>query len=550
MIREVTRTKNKGFTIAPEAGTERLRRVINKPIDEKEMEATASRVFEAGSKGIKLYFMLGLPSETLEDMDGIVSMAEKVLAVARRYGRGGRDITVSVSTFVPKAHTPFQWEGQIPIEEVKARGVYLRNRLKPLKVQFKQHSPETSFLEAVFSRGDRRLAAAIESAWRKGRRFDSWEEHQDLACWMETFRGEGIDPMFYANRMVPLDACLPWEHLDTLATKDFLVLDYKRSVKERVIPDCRYGRCYNCGVCNMEAIRGREDGLRPIAYRPEDLPPERLSALGTVSGDVRRIRGLSASGRLERTTLRLQHTKLDRMRWLSQVELVTLFQRALRRAGIPVAYSEGFSPHAKLSFGPALPVGTEGLAEYLDMELSGVVASSEIGEIEKRLNRELPEGIVVTRIGELPPGVPSLNRTITGFAYEVWVEGGIRIEMDGVAAGGLEGGDAAVPLSDTICVKRKVTKDAQRGAPGRVVEKEIDIRPLIEEIRWVSPNRISLFLTSDEGRGCRPVEVLSGVFGPDASRIPWRVLRTGCYQKAAGHWVPILSEVYHPCVHS
>jgi radical SAM-linked protein len=543
MIQEVTRTKNRGFTIAPEAGSERLRRVINKPINEDEMETTVARVFEEGGKGVKLYFMLGLPTEEYEDLDGIVNMSEKVLRQAKRYGRGGRDMTVSVSTYVPKAHTPFQWVGQIPIEEVRFRGAYLRERLKRLRVPFKQHASEMSYIEAVFSRGDRRLAPAIEAAWRAGCRFDGWEEELNVSHWNDVFAQQGIDPHFYAHRMVPTTEVLPWEHLDTGAGKDFLVLDFQRSMREKVIPDCRYGKCYNCGVCVMEAIRGKGEGLRPVAYQPEELPD---GSLGWIESYTRKKRSSNVSpGRVAenndpepvtRNFYRIQYSKLGKMRWLSQLEIMTLLQRAIRRTGVPVSYTEGFNPHPKLSFGPALPVGTEGLGEWLDMETPLAVDPP---DIERRLNPALPEGLRIRKVWEIPAGTPSLNQAMTGFAYEVWMEGaGIS-----PAIGGPEG---EIDLPDRILITRKGREDGDGTDRG----KTIDVRPFIERIRWIDGDspRLALFLKNIGGTCCRPAEAIEGVFGPRIDPVRFdrddlRIIRTVHYTSLQGEWVPMESNL-------
>lgn len=239
-----------------------------------------------------------------------------------------------------------------------------------------------------------------------------------------------------------------------------------------------------------------------------------------------------------RVLLRVRHVKLGKMRWLSQLEIMTFFQRALRRAKIPVAYSEGFNPHPKLSFGPALPVGTEGLAELLDIEVTQPVDPA---EIENRLNAELPEGLSILKIWEVPVGGPSLNQAISGFAYEVGTEGsGISASLRPAQGAALEDGDRAIDLPDLIWVKRKGREDRAGEKP----EKTVDIRPFIGEIRWISQNRLALFLKNVGGTSCRPAEVIEGIFGPQVSpngfdKDELRIIRTGLYASVQGQWVPM-----------
>src|SRR3990172_4929892 len=275
IIEQITKTKNAGFTIAPEAGTERLRKVINKEMDEGVLETTVRDVFSRGVKSIKMYFMVGLPTESDEDLQGIITLAQKVKDIGKRFGKGAKDITVSISAFVPKAHTPFQWYGQITPVELMRRLNYLRDGLKKVRINLKWHKPNMSYLESVFSRGDRRLGRAIEAAWKSGCRFDSWTEKVAFDKWMDAFNACGIEPDRYSSRHISLDEVLPWEHLHTGIEKEFLLKEYKRAESGRTIPDCRYGLCPNCGVCDMEAVRGeKSEGIRPIARKHDEWPGE------------------------------------------------------------------------------------------------------------------------------------------------------------------------------------------------------------------------------------------------------------------------------------
>ncbi|OPX87925.1 MAG: Radical SAM superfamily protein [Pelotomaculum sp. PtaB.Bin104] len=251
LAKEVQKVRRSGLTFAPEAGTQRLRDVINKGVTEEDLMSTATVAFQEGWQAIKLYFMIGLPTETTEDLDGIVYLARGVLARGKRAGvpRGRLRVTVSVSSFVPKAHTPFQWEPQAPMAELKEKQAYLAARLRERGIVLNYHDPGTSFIEAVFARGDRRLDAVLEKARSLGCKFDGWSEHFSLDRWLEAFRQAGLDPAWYANRRYDYESRLPWDHISAGVSKRFLAQEHRRALDGVVTDDCRTGLCTGCGLC-------------------------------------------------------------------------------------------------------------------------------------------------------------------------------------------------------------------------------------------------------------------------------------------------------------
>ncbi|MGI6285305.1 TIGR03960 family B12-binding radical SAM protein [Neomoorella humiferrea] len=246
----VQRVRKSTLTFAPEAGSQRLRDVINKGVDEEDILTATAEAFRAGWQAIKLYFMIGLPTEEEGDLLGIVHLARRILDVGRKLAPGGRPtVTVSVSSFVPKPWTAFQWEPQDRIEVIKRKQEMLRRHLKGPGMKFNWHEAEVSFIEAVLSRGDRRLSKAIAAAWRRGARLEGWTEHFNFTLWEEAFRETGIDPAFYAYRPRRDDEVFPWDHLDFGVSKAFLKNELRRAREGRVTADCRSGRCSGCGVC-------------------------------------------------------------------------------------------------------------------------------------------------------------------------------------------------------------------------------------------------------------------------------------------------------------
>lgn len=249
---EIQRTRKTGLTFAPEAGTARLRNVINKNVSETDLYEAVESAFSAGWHQVKLYFMIGLPTETMEDVEGIAKLAHNVLDLGRKYQKKGQkrpSVTVSVSSFVPKSHTPFQWDGQMSKEELHKRQQYLKGRLRRPGISFHYHDINTSFLEAVFARGDRRLGKVLAKAVDYGCRFDGWDEHFDYAKWEQAFAHFDIDPYKYANEQLPEDSPLPWDHLDAGVGQKFLQKERNLALAAQATEDCRYTNCTGCAVC-------------------------------------------------------------------------------------------------------------------------------------------------------------------------------------------------------------------------------------------------------------------------------------------------------------
>ncbi|MEW6423592.1 MAG: TIGR03960 family B12-binding radical SAM protein [Bacillota bacterium] len=267
LAREVSRVRKAGLTFAPEAGTQRLRDVINKGVTEEDLLHAVESAFTAGWAAVKMYFMIGLPTETRADVEGIARLAHRVLETGRRLGvpRGRLAVTVSVSCFVPKPHTPFQWEAQDTLESLNEKQAVLKDLLRTRGIVFRWHDPEMSFLEAVLARGDRRLGAALEEAWRMGCRFDGWSESFRFALWREAFARTGVDPDWYAHRRYSYDDILPWEHIFAGVSKKYLVREHERALEGIPTPDCRGGRCSGCGLCVALEIEPELSGGKKIA---------------------------------------------------------------------------------------------------------------------------------------------------------------------------------------------------------------------------------------------------------------------------------------------
>lgn len=252
LARQIERVRKTGLTFAPEAGTQRLRDVINKNVTEQDLMDACRAAFGAGWQRVKLYFMIGLPTETTKDLDGLADLAQRVLKECAAPGkqRGKRpEMTVSVSNFVPKPHTPFQWEPQDPLETLREKHSYLARRLRGRRLKYSWHEPQVSKLEAVLARGDRRLGEVIKRAWRGGARLDSWEEHFSWDLWEKCLDETGLEASFYADRRRDRDEVMPWDHLDVGVGREFLWLENLRAREGITTGDCRWDGCSDCSVC-------------------------------------------------------------------------------------------------------------------------------------------------------------------------------------------------------------------------------------------------------------------------------------------------------------
>lgn len=254
LINEIQKVRKTGLTFAPEAGSQRMRDIINKGVDEEDLMKSTRSAFELGWSSIKLYFMIGLPYETMEDVEGIATLAEKVVStyfsIPKDKRKSGLNINVSTSSFVPKPFTPFQWESQDQINILREKQKFLKSKIKSKAISYNWHESYVSFLEGVFARGDRKLINVLIRAWEKGCKFDGWHEYFKFDSWMEAFKECNLDPEFYNYRKRSLEEMLPWDFIDIGVTKKYLINELKNAEKEALTRDCRLG-CTGCGMTKM-----------------------------------------------------------------------------------------------------------------------------------------------------------------------------------------------------------------------------------------------------------------------------------------------------------
>ena len=406
VARAVGHTKKSGLTFAPEAGSDRLRKCVNKDINEQELYTTIETAFRGGWDAIKLYFMVGLPGEDDSDLEGLVKMGKSVGAICRGFGKR-RHATVSLSPFVPRPHTPLQWEAQCLPDETLRRINFIRKNLPDDRIKLKWRDPYMSLVEGLLARGDRRFGRAVMAAYRGGAGFDSWTDRFDFDLWLRSFEAAGIDSAAATGRR-DRGAALPWGHIGGGVTRAFLEQEAGRADGGVLTPDCRDGACSGCGACpgpDGAGGRGSGDAGREAGRGP-------AGAVGSADRLAAGTKTFQAPMRL-----RVRYAKGDDLRFASHLDVTRCFQRGLRRSGLAVCYSEGFSPHPRVSFGPPLPLGVVGEGEYLDAALEAKPADQWIDA----LNRALPQGLRVLEGRVVPGHGPSLVTLLNAAEYRILI---------------------------------------------------------------------------------------------------------------------------------
>jgi radical SAM family uncharacterized protein/radical SAM-linked protein len=503
---QVKRVRKTGLTLAPEAGTPRLRKVINKEMDETYLKEIAKRAFEEGWKAVKLYFMIGLPTERDEDLMAIVDLAREVLHSS---GSDKTTVKVNVSTFVPKAHTPFQWLPQISLEETVRKQNFIKGKLKR-RLHFKGHDPLMSLLEGVFSRGDRRLGRVIQKAFSMGCRLDGWKEHFDFDRWKEAFKASGLNIDFYVRRDRENAECLPWNHLRSGVSEDFLVNEYNKAVAHDLSEDCRVGKCELCDVCDFKSIKNRV--FKAVERRRS----------GFYSHTPSKMREFTKHHKV-----RVRFSKRGAMKFLGHLDLVTLFSRALRRAHIPFSFSNGFHPLPKITFGEALPVGLESLDEYVDIELERFLPAH---ILLRGLERTLPDGIKPLGVESIPGNSPPIATIIKGGQYVVSLDslpftdsGIVRVISSNTADTiNCNHGGIAHMINEFID-REEVALVRKKGKS----ETTLNIRPFVRSLSLLDGKEIVMTLEKIGEKIVRPSEVMQRLLGLSAAEVKLlRIVKT------------------------
>jgi radical SAM-linked protein len=479
----VSRVRKSGFTFAPEAGSQRLRNVINKGITEEDILSAVDRAMASGWTGVKLYFMIGHPTETEEDFEELAALVHKIKAVLKKYP-GRRHITLGFSPFVPKAHTPFQWERQDDFETTRKKLSWIKQRLRGHGIEIRHHETADTAIEGMISRAGREVAAVIESAWRRGARFDGWGEHCNFDAWTEALEENGLT-LRDLFREIGEDEELPWEIVSYKIDRAYFLKERRKAYEEAETAECKDERCSACGVCDFDAVKNL------LAQPVSSEKPQR--AMGLVQG-------------VDHTTVRLGYRKGEAVRFISHLDLLRELERTFRRAGLPLVYSEGFSPRPRLSAGPPLALGWTSDAEWIDVALSGDWPKERLGELLDLLNASSAPGVDFVVAAAMPAKTGSLVSEIAQSGYVAR----FPTPPFHTGLGELEEAARSFMAATPVVVTRR--------RKGRMIEA--DIRPLVQEIAVVAGDQLVLHLTTGSSGSVKPTEVVHAALGLDESLVP------------------------------
>lgn len=489
LMGEIRKIRKTGFTIAPEAGSQRLRNAINKNITQEDIVSTVRDAFSMGWQVIKLYFMIGLPTETDADLDALVDLVQELrkLRVQKTRAMKGHknQINVSVNTYVPKPHTPFQWASQLRVEESKSIIYRLKEQLSFSDIQFKWQHPQVGILEGLWARGDRRLSDLLVAAWRNGCRLDGWSDHFEFTKWEQSLAETGIDIDFYATRTRALTEPLPWDHIDTGVSRGFFISEWEKALQEQLTPDCRLGDCQSCGVCDFQTIA-------PSVSVSSAQDHTETKPVTSVSKDIKPVR------------YRITYAKTGPARVFGHLELANIMFRAFRRAKIPFEFSTGFHPKPKISFDDPLPVGMESLHEICTVSAMPICSASQMMD---RLNQALPEGLAVTRWDIAPS---KKGKSADGIIrYRIQLMEGVfnRSRMEVFQEG-------------EVFVKTRVSRKGTM--------ELVNYKAHVGEMTLDAENCLIISIRCGQQQTLRPAEILAAVFG-----LPEAVIKTARVVKLA-----------------
>ncbi|NTW76250.1 MAG: TIGR03960 family B12-binding radical SAM protein [Syntrophaceae bacterium] len=476
LIDEIKRTRKTSFTLAPEAGTDKMRRTINKGNTAADLLATIDKVFAAGWKSTKLYFMIGLPGESQEDLEGIIDLGYQALRTAKHRGQ----VTISLSTFVPKPHTPFQWHRQISLAETYEKQDFIRRQIRNRNLSVKWHDARMSMLEGLFSRGDEKLGKLLETAYQKGCRFDGWTDVLNFHLWLEALAETGINPEDY-TRERNTNETLPWDNIDCGVSREFLLAERQKAADCLDTEDCRTHGCRKCGVCDFETTKN-------IFSASEDKIEQAVSAPSSPFSNLPIIE----------KHYRFTFMKASRARFLSHLELSAALIRALRRSSLSLSYSAGFHPHPKISFAVATSVGMESLQEFADVTARKYPAN--LSFLKNEINNALPAGVEIREIREMAFGEKDLAQALRGFCYELH----LPTEINSVRLAALKNNIDKFLASTEFIIKRK--------AKGKIISR--DIRPFVEQMILDSTEKkVSLTIRHAQRGSARPQDIIEHVLG-------------------------------------
>jgi radical SAM family uncharacterized protein/radical SAM-linked protein len=522
---KLAEVKNSSLTFAPEAGSQRMRDVINKNISDEDMMKTAADVFSRGWSKMKLYFMIGLPTEEDEDVRAIMETGLRARQTAQKSGVRAPSITISVSSFVPKPHTPFQWASMITHPEIVRKQEMLFGLAKDYRLSFRKHVSKISHLEGIVSRGDRRVAEIIYNAWAKGARFDGWDDQFNYDLWLSCVQDSGLDTDIFLGT-IPMNGMLAWDHIDVGLTDRFLEIEWKKALKNRLSPPCgkvagmivhhtnlealektftidkRKLVCYHCGVaCDLKGMVEERREFLGEMDAVEDAP--------YVAPETLRKNILDYREKRENFTgfkYRVSFAKIGPITFISHLDLQKIMARVFKRAGIETLHSEGFHLRPLLSFGPALTLGISSMCEAFDVRVPS--EWEDFGQILSLLQEHAEPGLVFQKIETLTNKTPSIQDQATSFTYFIPVRNTDQIASVVEKLKGL----SVLPIkSFSKKEQREIEKDVRPlilDIEAGFLDLDPQIKGLIDEVSPCDMDGVKIKTAVLSGSGIRPSELI------------------------------------------
>ena len=475
-----------GFTIAPEAGSQRLRNVINKNFTETEVVETARMLYRNGWQSVKMYFMIGQPTETDEDVIAIAELANTVIRKTSEIP-GRKLLTVSVSNFVPKPHTPFQWHQQITRDEILRKQKLIKDHIQfKNQISFRCHAADNSVAEGMVARADRRASHLIERAYDLGAIFDCWQDRFDLSIWLEAAKQihaeTGHDFVEDAMRGRNLEERLPWHRIYSGLHPKFFKNEWTKAVYGIATEDCSFAACHECGLCNDQ------NGVKPIVLRePVVMPSATTDTKSETPGKT--------------SPWRFQYKKINAAIFITVTDLQNLLLRAFRRAGIPIQYDNGIRARPKFTMGAALPIGVSSTCELIDIVLETNLTSP---QLIAKVNSFLPEHVALLSGHPLEPQEPSLPKLVRSLSYEIKLS---EFAKSGLSITTLENRIQAIQTASNFVVQR-----IRKNGRGEITISSIDIKESLEALR-IYDGAVQFTMRAPNGQSVSPHMILDALAG-------------------------------------
>ncbi len=526
VLDKLASVQKSALTFAPEAGSQRLRQVINKNISEEDLLKTTEQVFSRGWQKMKLYFMIGLPTETDEDIEGIMQTAYNAKRVGNKFAGGKALVTASVSSFIPKPHTPFQWADMISVDEIERKQEILYQAARKYRLNFKRHYSKESVIEGILARSDRRLANVLYDVWKNGGRFDGWKDCFDYELWQKALVDNKIDTALYLGT-IRLDARLPWDHIDVGLKEGFLAQEWKAAVKGRMSPPCgkpadrivHYSNledlennhdknnkklvCYHCGIaCDLSGMIEKRKEYMVDLGALTNSPYEKPKGMG-------RRKNQNATKAIGGISYRLRFSKLGPICFTSHLDLQKIMMRVFKRADIEISMTHGYNPHPFISLGPALSLGVNSLDEIFDVRVK--LPWDDTNKILSLLNECSERGLIFKEVTPLEKIKNSIQIAIKEMEYFIPIVEKISKEEIITKYNTLLAAKSIMVDSYVKKTKTYISKDVR----DKIITLDLVTLNCSQEqseiINEVLPEfsrfGIQLRVDAPEGRGIRPMEI-------------------------------------------